>query len=255
MRTGRIRFMRMLQDVGVAHRFHLVYPEVSDSDRTVDTMIHSKVFIVDDRFLRVGSANLNNRSMGTDTECDLAFEATTEQHRRAIQRLRNRLLGEHCGATADDVAAAMQTLNSIIQTAQTLTKNGHALRPVDDGEPDAEQFSALDEVADPARPLANDIVEYPKLGARFSRPQVSTLAKVGLAALLVIALPLAWHYTPLAALASPEAVGRTLLRMANSEWAGPLVIGLFVLAGLVAFPVTLLIAMTAATFGPIAGFA
>jgi phosphatidylserine/phosphatidylglycerophosphate/cardiolipin synthase-like enzyme/uncharacterized membrane protein YdjX (TVP38/TMEM64 family) len=255
MRTGRIRFMRMLQDVGVAPRFHLVYPEVSDSDRTVDTMIHSKVFIVDDRFLRVGSANLNNRSMGTDTECDLAFEATTEQHRRAIQRLRNRLLGEHCGATADDVAAAMQTLNSIIQTAQTLTKNGHALRPVDDGEPDAEQFSALDEVADPARPLAHDIVEYPKLGARFSRPQVSTLAKVGLAALLVIALPLAWHYTPLASLASPEVVGRTLLRMANSEWAGPLVIGLFVLAGLVAFPVTLLIAMTAATFGPIAGFA
>ena len=38
-------------------------------------MVHSKVMIVDDRLLRVGSANLNNRSMGTDTECDLAIEA------------------------------------------------------------------------------------------------------------------------------------------------------------------------------------
>ena len=41
-------------------------------------MVHSKVMIVDDRILRVVSANLNNRSMGADTECDLAFEATSE---------------------------------------------------------------------------------------------------------------------------------------------------------------------------------
>ena len=42
---------------------------------STDTMMHSKVMIIDDRFLRIGSANLNNRSMGTDTECDLAIEA------------------------------------------------------------------------------------------------------------------------------------------------------------------------------------
>ena len=51
-------------------------------------MVHSKVMIIDDRFLRVGSANLNNRSMGADTECDLAFEATSEAHRKYIARLR-----------------------------------------------------------------------------------------------------------------------------------------------------------------------
>ena len=51
-------------------------------------MVHSKVMIVDDRFLRVGSANLNNRSMGADTECDLAFEATSEAHREYIAGLR-----------------------------------------------------------------------------------------------------------------------------------------------------------------------
>ena len=47
-------------------------------------MVHSKVMIVDDGFLRIGSANINNRSMGADTECDLAFEATTEDHREFI---------------------------------------------------------------------------------------------------------------------------------------------------------------------------
>ena len=41
--------------------------------------------------VRVGSANLNNRSMGADTECDLAIEAKNDTERTAILRLRNYL--------------------------------------------------------------------------------------------------------------------------------------------------------------------
>ena len=37
--------------------------------------MHSKIAVVDDQWLRVGSANFSNRSMGLDTECDVAFEA------------------------------------------------------------------------------------------------------------------------------------------------------------------------------------
>ncbi|MFX8774289.1 phospholipase D-like domain-containing protein, partial [Acinetobacter baumannii] len=37
--------------------------------------VHAKVLAIDDRLLRIGSANLNTRSMGLDTECDLAIEA------------------------------------------------------------------------------------------------------------------------------------------------------------------------------------
>ena len=51
-------------------------------------MIHSKVMVVDDRLLRVGSANMNNRSMGADTECDLAIEARNEAERRAMLEVR-----------------------------------------------------------------------------------------------------------------------------------------------------------------------
>ena len=63
-------------------------------------MIHSKVMVVDDELLRVGSANLNNRSMGLDTECDLAFEAKSPEQRRAIVQLRDRMLGHFCGVGA-----------------------------------------------------------------------------------------------------------------------------------------------------------
>ena len=72
----------MLQEAGVGDRVRLLYPEV-DRRRAQrpHTMVHSKVMIVDDRLLRIGSANLNNRSMGTDTECDLAIEARNEAER------------------------------------------------------------------------------------------------------------------------------------------------------------------------------
>ena len=54
----------------------------SEGKTATDTMVHSKVMIVDDRLLRVGSANANNRSMGTDTECDLAVEAVNDRQPR-----------------------------------------------------------------------------------------------------------------------------------------------------------------------------
>jgi len=44
-------------------RVRLLYPEVRDGPHVPHTMVHSKVMIVDDRLLRVGSANMNNRSM------------------------------------------------------------------------------------------------------------------------------------------------------------------------------------------------
>jgi hypothetical protein len=53
--------------------------------------------IVDDRFLTVGSANANNRSMGLDTELNVSWEAHAgdDELRRAIRRARVSLLAEH----------------------------------------------------------------------------------------------------------------------------------------------------------------
>jgi phosphatidylserine/phosphatidylglycerophosphate/cardiolipin synthase-like enzyme len=104
MRNGRIRFWRALGAAG-GDRVRLLYPSVEQGARVTDTMVHSKVMVIDDRFLRVGSANLNNRSMGVDTECDLFIEAATPTEHAAIAGLRNRLLGEHCGVGPDVVAA------------------------------------------------------------------------------------------------------------------------------------------------------
>ena len=76
----------------------------SDRIENVQMRVHSKVCFIDDRLLRVGSANLNNRSMGLDTECDLAVEADEPATEHSIAKLRNRLLAEHLGVSPESVA-------------------------------------------------------------------------------------------------------------------------------------------------------
>ena len=67
MRAGLARFMGVFKDAGLSKRIALLHPQVSDGDQAVDVMVHSKVMVIDDVLLRVGSANLNNRSFGLDT--------------------------------------------------------------------------------------------------------------------------------------------------------------------------------------------
>ena len=153
MRNGRIRFWRTVQGAG-GDRVRLFYPSIEEDGHSTYTMIHSKIMVVDDCFLRVGSANINSRSMGADTECDLAIEATTDRERAGIVAMRNRLLGEHCGVPAEEVAAAVAQHGSLVRAADTLAHHGHCLRPIDDGQPDRTLFARLAErIADPARPL------------------------------------------------------------------------------------------------------
>jgi phospholipase D1/2 len=251
MRNGRIRFMRIVREAGVGDRVRLVYPEVARDGRTTDTMIHSKVMVIDDVFLRIGSANLNNRSMGTDTECDLAIEASNEDERRMIARIRDRLLGEHCGVEAEDAAAALDESGSLLATAEQLTRNGHSLREVADGEGDVTGY--IESVADPERPVAAEAFLEAMLGPRH-RPRRSLIKVVG-AAVVILALTLSWHYTPLSRLAEPEIVHSSLAAFAQNPWAPLLVVGTFIAGGFLAFPVTILIAATAAAFGPWPGFA
>ena len=155
MRNGRIRFRSDLENADIGDRWRMVHPHVESAGKSADTMIHSKVMIVDDRFLRVGSANLNHRSMGADTECDLSIEARNTTERQAIARIRNQLLGEHCGATAQDVATMLEKTGSLVAVADNLSNNGHWLRAIDDGEPQlGEVAEYIEAVADPDRPLS-----------------------------------------------------------------------------------------------------
>lgn len=255
MRNGRIRFMNEFADPELAPRVRLMYPEVKKGRRTTHTMVHAKVMIIDDTSVRIGSANLNNRSMATDTECDLFIEAEKPAERAAINDIQNRLLGDHLGASADEIAAARKENGSLLALADSFGSNGHRLRPIDDGEPDRNELSAyIEGVADPEQPIGAEQFVTSLLGGTMPQRNVPKLVKAVLVGLAIIAAGLIWEFTPLAGMINPKAVGRTLHHFANGAWAPVVVLAAFVGGGLVVFPVVVLIAATAATFGPWLGF-
>lgn len=256
MRNGRIRFMQILREAGVEERARLFYPRVERRGEAAATMVHSKVTIVDDRLLRIGSSNLNNRSMGTDTECDLVIEARSERERAGIVAVRDRLLADHCGVSAAQVARAVARSGSLRAAASQLSGRGHRLQPVEPGAlASAELANVLESVGDPERPIGPDALVRAMLGGTLRRRQVSTIAKVCVAAALILLLAFAWKFTPLAGFAEPDRLRDALATFARGPAAPVMVVLAFIAGGLVAFPVTILIAATAAAFGPWLGLA
>jgi phosphatidylserine/phosphatidylglycerophosphate/cardiolipin synthase-like enzyme len=71
---------------------HVVWP------RGLEPILHDIDVVIDDRLLRVGSTNLNKRSMGFDSECDLAIEAdaNTPEHDDVRRKITSHeLVSEH----------------------------------------------------------------------------------------------------------------------------------------------------------------
>jgi phosphatidylserine/phosphatidylglycerophosphate/cardiolipin synthase-like enzyme len=136
MGANRDRLARRLKKADRFDRLRIVHAVVPAKEGEREVFIHSKVVIVDDEFLRVGSSNLNNRSTGLDTECDLAIEAANETTQRAIARVRSRLLGEHLDVAPEAVDAAVAREGSLIRAIDSLNRNPRGLRRLPDADPE-----------------------------------------------------------------------------------------------------------------------
>jgi phosphatidylserine/phosphatidylglycerophosphate/cardiolipin synthase-like enzyme len=126
MSPARALLFDRLRRCGGESRFRIYTPV---TDHGEDIYVHSKISIVDDRQFRVGSANLNNRSMGLDSECDLMLEASDEDSR--IRMLRADLLAEHLGASVDTVEERFAQTGSLIRAIDSFSSgSGRGLRPL-----------------------------------------------------------------------------------------------------------------------------
>ena len=131
--ANRDRLIRRLGQCDHHGRMRAFYPVVPKPDGTEqEIIIHSKLVIVDDAFLRIGSSNLNQRSEGLDTELDIAIEARTDAERSSIVALRNRLLAEHLNAEPEIFAAAVQADETLGRTIDAFNTCDRGLRPFRD---------------------------------------------------------------------------------------------------------------------------
>ena len=131
MDRTRSNFIKTLKAADRYRRFQNLHCPVTTLGRII-TSIHAKVAIIDDDVLRVGSANMNNRSTGFDTECDIAFFAGDSQtNRAAIDGLRVRLVAHWLGCTTEAVRIAIDKEGRVGAAIEALRGSGHArLRPI-----------------------------------------------------------------------------------------------------------------------------
>jgi phosphatidylserine/phosphatidylglycerophosphate/cardiolipin synthase-like enzyme len=128
MDGARHRLIHVLWEADEHDRLGIYYP-VTDGGTPI--YVHSKVMVIDDRLLRIGSSNLNNRSMGFDSECDIAIEADSEDDgiRRQITGVRDQLVSEHLGVSVDEFSKALVESRSLLKAVEELHGDGKTLRP------------------------------------------------------------------------------------------------------------------------------
>ena len=136
MANNRDRIIRRLKQADRHGRFRIYFPVVpdrKDESGEKEVLVHSKLLIADEHLLRIGSSNINNRSECMDTECDILFSATDDDHADAIRTLRDALIGEHLGVEGARVRELAQETGSLIRTIEALNVGLRGLRefPVD----------------------------------------------------------------------------------------------------------------------------
>ncbi|OWY80045.1 phospholipase D-like domain-containing protein [Rhodococcus sp. BUPNP1] len=151
MDGARRALLHMLWEADVHGRFAAYYPVTAGGE---PIYVHAKVVVMDETLLRIGSSNLNNRSMGFDTECDLAIESAEpgDAVGRAAVELRNILVAEHLDVDPEVIAEATKDGGSLISTIERLRGPGRSLRPFEPGTvSDEDSVLAESALADPER--------------------------------------------------------------------------------------------------------
>ena len=258
MGVMRGRLLRHLRASDRHGRLRLFFPTIPALDDHACMNVHAKVMIVDDRWARVGSANLSNRSMGLDSECDLVLDAELDPRLGApIASLRNRLIGEHLDCDPQAVADALAGSGSLIAAVESLRGRGRSLAPLPEPPADRAPESAskrpvdlafLDGLAcDPEQPAPDQLLAM-IVPEGLRRPVRRSLVGWGIFIAALLALVAIWRLTPLRALMDVDRVV-ALGRSVSGHRAAPFaVFGAYVGGTLVFFPITLLLGGTALLF-------
>ena len=248
--------LKKLRDADRHGRFHAYYPHIPGLPNGQCCDLHSKLMIVDDEWLRIGSANFANRSMGLDTEGDVAIEARGEARiATAIRTFRNTLLGEHLGVPIERVDRAVDEAGTLHGAIESLAGEERSLRPYERLDEVSDTLAAVAGVADPEQPVSLDalIGQFaPETTTKQARPTWILPSIVLLACALLTAL---WKYTPLAAWADAERVIAWAADFSQARWAPVLVLLAYTPACIVLFPRPLITLFAVAAFGSWHGFA
>lgn len=149
MDSARVRALNRLIAADRHGRFSAYIARTREGHPVI---VHAKVCVIDDRLLRLGSANLNNRSIGLDSECDVAIEADNEATSGAIRAFRHREIAHFLGREPEEVGRAVALHHSLGAAIEALDRDPRRLQPVEkETLSPVENFIATRSLGDPIR--------------------------------------------------------------------------------------------------------
>lgn len=153
MDSARVQLVRAIGKHHKKNRFSIYIPHTKMGE---PIYVHAKLLIVDNEILRIGSANMNNRSLGLDSECDIFIDAKrpgNESATSGIQSMRATLLAEHCGLSVEKVTELLSSGMQMRHIIEDVPGSGRTLRRFELPElTEAEKVLAENAVLDPESP-------------------------------------------------------------------------------------------------------
>ncbi len=247
----RVRIVRELQEVDRHSRLRVFYPVVGGD---VPVNLHAKIMVIDDVLLRIGSANLSNRSMGLDTECDAAIEADGDENvRERIRDFRDGLLAEHLGTSVDTIRSEAERCGSLLKAVDALRGSERALEDLSvEPRPEYPMIDSL--VADPEQPIEETLAKrvIPEEAVEQGRRRLPRVV-LALAITLVVAGVAAWWL--LEGWPEAEQFANALEPLQEKAWGPPLAAMFMAVGTLLMLPVNAFIVAVVFVFGPWMGAA
>lgn len=257
MQTLRTKLVERLRAADLHGRLRVYYPFIDGLKTGTCIDVHSKMIIVDDDIVRIGSANLANRSMGLDTECDLTIEALgRDDVRAAIRDLRAQLLAEHLGHAPERVRETVDSVGSLSGAIDKLQRNERTLKLLADLPQVSPTVLSVVSVADPEKPVAlSDLAKLLSSDDETDEgPRAPAWGKIAAFALVCLALTALWKYTPLATFLDGNHLTGWARRAGDEWWLPILTILLYTPVAFTLFPRPLLTLFAVIAFGPLVGF-
>lgn len=252
--ASRIEFKAILEKDIDPKRVKLTYSSCEDMQgRKAYKRIHSKVMTVDDKYLVIGSSNLSNRSMTLDTELDAILYGNTQKNREAILHVRNDLLAEHTGREISDMPALFEQTYPVDALVQGQIAHGYVLTEVRDEVFTTQSVkNVFRTLSDPEEPLISiPSIDGGALPARNPRRR-TIMIMIGIAVVAILGGLMFWASQSISWL-SGESINAFLEKSRGTYFALPTVLLVYVVGGILFFPVTVLSLAVAAIFGPVWG--
>ena len=222
-----------------------VFDELGDTAINV----HAKIMVADGVIARIGSANLSQRSMGLDTECDILVHDDD-----CAGQLAADLLAEHMGADFSDVAEALAG-DGLFATIDRFNDGPRRLEKLETAADDLEQtvLRPMAQIADLEKPLMRNAGSAEGDDTDSEGETMHTPASGWIFIGLFAAILGLWIYLGVQGTGDdfqPRTLLDNLRKMAAHPLAPWVAVPAFVAGSLVVTPVTAMIALCGLLFDP-----